>query len=338
MNTELRQDPVSGQWTIFSAARDHRPRDIEAVTQKVGSGLHPCPFCEGSEDQTGGALLAIGDSLADDPNGPGWRVRVVPNKYPALNQTAEEKPWAATTICSPGVGLHEVVIESPHHATCANELTPENMLGILHACFQRLLFHARHPAWKYATLFKNQGAAAGASLEHCHSQILVTPFIPPQIQTEWDRSLQFYQSQKECLFCHLAKRERQTGTRVITQTSQFIAFNPFASRFAWETWILPRRHVSCFENISSAELMELSSLFLKILATLEQTVPGAAYNFVLHNSPFHCGPTAHWHWHWEVMPRTTWLGGFELGTGCYINSIRPETAAAQLRQVGSFSS
>ena len=326
---ELRREPVSGRWVIVATERAARPTDFETNPQIIKSGF--CPFCEGNEDKTPPEILAYRDSDTM-PNSDGWRVRVVPNKFPALQAEGEYlKSEEGIYDMMNGIGTHEVIIESPRHIQSLTSLDNGNVEEVLLCYRERLVDLKSDKRFVYGLLFKNVGFSAGASLEHTHSQLIVTPIVPPLVANEIANAKTFYQHSKRCLFCDMIQQEMETDKRVVIPTDNFIVFAPFASRFPFEIWILPKKHESNFENLQGFEAEELAHILKSVLAKLEATLDFPPYNYIIHNAPFNVTEAEYFHWHIEIIPRLTNIAGFEWGTGFYINPTSPEEAAEMLR-------
>ena len=326
---ELRREPVSGRWVIVATERAARPTDFETNPQIIKSGF--CPFCKGNEDKTPPEILAYRDS-GTMPNSDGWRVRVVPNKFPALQAEGEYlKSEEGIYDMMNGIGTHEVIIESPRHIQSLTSLDNGNVEEVLLCYRERLVDLKSDKRFVYGLLFKNVGFSAGASLEHTHSQLIVTPIVPPLVANEIANAKTFYQHSKRCLFCNMIQQEIETDKRVVISTDNFVAFAPFASRFPFETWILPKKHESNFENLQGFEAEELAHILKSVLAKLEATLDFPPYNYIIHNAPFNVTEAEYFHWHIEIIPRLTNIAGFEWGTGFYINPTSPEEAAEMLR-------
>ena len=295
-----------------------------------------CPFCEGREGQTPGELAAF--RTADSPpNGPGWRVRVVPNAYEAVkNGTMDE--WISDEFFqrTGAVGRHELFLECSHHETNLARLPVEQIREIVRMWLERMREAGRDPSLKYAQLFKNHGPAAGASVEHAHSQMIATPRVPATVLQSLAYAQNHYRERGECVYCEWLRRERGVGSRAVIETPAFTAIAAYAARQPFETWIVPKVHRSHFEAISSEEADELGTILSRVLRGMERALEGPAYNLVFHSAPFHEEPLRSYHWHLEVLPRLTQLAGYEWGTGSHVNPILPEDAASILREaVGS---
>ena len=326
---ELRREPVSGRWVIVATERAARPTDFETNPQIIKSSF--CPFCEGNEDKTPPEILAYRDN-GSMPNSDGWRVRVVPNKFPALQAEGEYlKCEEGIYDMMNGIGAHEVIIESPRHIQSLTSLDNGNVEEVLLCYRDRLVDLKSDERFVYGLLFKNVGFSAGASLDHAHSQLIVTPIVPPLVANEIANARKFYQQRERCLFCDMIQQEIETDKRVIISTDNFIVFAPFASRFPFETWILPKKHESNFENLQGVEAKELAHVLKSVLTKLEATLDFPPYNYIIHSAPFNVTESEYFHWHIEIIPRLTNIAGFEWGTGFYINPTPPEEAAELLR-------
>ncbi|MER3415444.1 MAG: galactose-1-phosphate uridylyltransferase [Gemmataceae bacterium] len=327
---ELRKDPVVGRWVIIATDRAKRPILSRLEAQPISGSF--CPFCEGNEDKTPHEILAYRERNTR-PDGPGWRVRVVPNKFPALQVEGDlNKRGEGIYDKMNGVGAHEVIIECPHHEISIANLSEDNIREIFWVYRDRLVDLKKDPRLVYGMLFKNVGAAAGASLEHSHSQLIVTPIVPINVWEEMTGSLEFYNYRGRCIYCDMIHQELATEKRIVLDMPNFVAFAPFASRFPFETWILPKQHNSHFENIQKIEVEELATVLKTILLKIETALDKPPYNYIIHTAPFDTQMLPHYHWHMEIIPRLTRVAGFEWGTGFYINPIPPEQAAEFLRE------
>jgi len=314
---QLRRDPIVDRWVLIAPERARRPTELE----EAGHLAHheACPFCEGHEAETPHEVYALrdADSSAD---GPGWRERVVPNRFPAVGRDADS-----------AYGVHEVLIESPRHEASMAALTAEQVRDVLTVYRHRLAELQKDPRLAYVQVFKNHGAAAGASVEHAHSQILGTALVPREVRAEFDAAAAYQSAHGRCVFCDLVEREISAGERVVHAGEHVVAIVASAGRFPYETWLLPRRHSARYQQIGDAELNELAATMRTVLRRLATAAGDPAYNVILHTAP--AGDASQFHWHWEVLPRTTGIAGYELSTGCYINTVPPEEAAARLRGV-----
>lgn len=329
--SEYRQDPLSRRWVIIGCdERAGRPNEfVEATTRQTGL---PCPFCAGNEAQTPEAIASYSATA-----GASWTVRVVPNKYPAV--TTDEARCKSCELFAPGAaagkaagfGRHEVIIESPRHVASLSELTDGEAELVFVAYRDRLRQIKAEGTLPYVQIFKNVGPAAGASLEHVHSQLLALPGVPEVLQTELASCDEHFQANGRLLFSELIERELAAEERIVAQTPGFVAFCPYASRFPYEVWIAPRGHQPRFEEAEAGELAELARLMRDCIGRIERAAGQSSYNYLLHTAPFDSPAHDHYHWHIEILPRLTKVAGFEWGTGCFINPLAPESAAAHLR-------
>jgi UDPglucose--hexose-1-phosphate uridylyltransferase len=328
---DLRKDPITGRWVIISSERGKRPSDFvrESVQMKGGAN---CPFCPGNESKTPPEILAYGRN-GSGKDSPGWSIRVVPNKFPALGiEGSLDRQGEGLFDRMNGIGAHEVIIETPEHMSTLATLQEKAVEEVLWAYRDRVLDLKNDRRFRYILLFKNHGEAAGASLEHPHSQLIALPIVPKRVREEVDNSRRYFDVKERCIFCDMIRQELDTGTRVILGNDQFIALAPYAPRFPFETWILPRQHSSAFENQASSVYASLSKLLREFLARLDAVLNRPAYNYVIHTSPIGEEINDHYHWHMEMMPKLTRVAGFEWGTGFYINPTPPEEAARFLRE------
>ena len=329
---ELRKDPVVGRWVIISTERGRRPSDFPSQPVQAQGGN--CVFCSHNEAKTPPEILAV-RSPDSAPNAPGWSLRVVPNKFPALRIEGELEPSGEGLYDRMnGVGAHEVVIETPEHAATLATLPADAVADVLLAYRERVVDLKKDPRFAYILVFKNHGAAAGASLEHPHSQLIATPIIPLMVSEELKGGAEYYEMKERCVWCDVIRQERRSRRRVITEAHGFIALAPFAPRFPFETWIMPTHHRSAFEETGMEELRGLAEVLGEFLRRMDRVLQRPPFNFMLHTAPLREGPLDHFHWHLEIIPKLTSVAGYEWGTGFFINPVPPEDAAAALREDG----
>ncbi|MFP4026585.1 MAG: galactose-1-phosphate uridylyltransferase [Candidatus Brocadiia bacterium] len=327
---QLRRDPVGGRWVIVAGDRAARPRDFPAPRREIKGGF--CPFCEGNEDSTPDEVYAVRNDVSK-ANGPGWQVRVVPNKYPALRSDGVREEGAMGVYNTmTGIGQHEVFIESPGHVTSFSELTPDIAVQVVRTYQQRMRAMKQDGRMVYALIFKNVGESAGASLEHLHSQMICTPVVPKRVGEEMDRCDEYYRFQDECLICRIIQQERSGEERVVIDGEMFVTITPYASRFPFEMWIVPKHHESHYEKEDPDSIEDFGRILHETVRRLDAVLDNPPYNYVLHSAPFTVQELDHFHWHLEVIPRLTHVAGFEWGTGFYINPVMPRQAAGCLRE------
>ncbi len=329
---ELRKDPIIGRWVIISTERAKRPTDlIPAKEETAGKGGF-CPFCEGNEDKTPPEVLAYRKD-GTKPNSPGWRLRVVPNKFPALQIEGElNRRGEGMFDRMNGIGAHEVIIETPKHCQNIASLSEKQFEDVLWACRDRILDLKKDKRFRYILLFKNQGVAAGASLEHTHSQLIALPVVPKRVLEEIEGSKRYYLYKERCVFCDIIHQELAAGVRIISENRSFLCLAPFTPRFPFETWILPKAHCARFEHSQKEDFELLSEILRDTLRRLDAVLRTPPYNYLLHNSVIHQDNDDYYHWHIEIIPKLTKVAGFEWGTGFYINPTPPEEAAQFMRE------
>ena len=327
---ELRKDPVTSRWVIISTERGKRPTDFPPEPERPKRAF--CPFCPGNEDRTPPEVLAYRGG-GGGPNGPGWSLRVVPNKFPALRIEGDlNRQGDGIYDKMQGLGAHEVIIEAPGHKDTLADLPEARVEDLLWAFRDRILDLKKDQRFRYILIFKNHGEAAGASLEHAHSQLIATPIIPIMVAEELAGSAQYYGLKERCVWCDILRQERRARHRVITEMDGFIALAPFAPRFPFETWILPARHRSAFEESGVEELRGLAAILGDFLRRMSRVLHDPPFNFMLHTAPLYEPLLDHFHWHLEIIPKLSQVAGFEWGSGFFINPVSPEAAADALRE------
>jgi len=328
---ELRKDPVVGRWVIMSTERSKRPSDFAKV--RGGRKGGPCAFCNGMEHLTPPEVLAYRNH-GSAANQQGWRVRVVPNKFPALRIEGEpSRRGEGLYDLMNGIGAHEVVIETPNHDCELADLELRQIEEVLWAYRDRVLDLSRDERFRYVIIFKNHGVDAGASLEHPHSQLIALPILPLNVQRELRGASDYYQLKERCIFCDIVRQETQDRRRIIFEGEHFIAASPFAARFPFEVWILPKLHCSHFERAGTEQYRSLAQVLKVALGLLDTALDDPPFNYIIHSAPLREADSKHFHWHLEITPALTKVAGFEVGTGFYINPVPPEAAAAHLREI-----
>jgi UDPglucose--hexose-1-phosphate uridylyltransferase len=343
---ELRYDILSGTYTITASERSKRPNDFRSAQEHkepVPETDPGCPFCVGNESETPPEVYALRDSGAE--NEPGWRVRVVPNKFPALRPTETEEvdPGRVDTQITPevddtsmywsmpGIGAHEVVVESPLHNGTLGDYTVDEMTEIIETLKQRYRVLCDDKYIKYVQIFRNWGPQGGASLLHPHFQIIGLPLMPPEVSTEMFRFREYESKTGRCLMCDYVERETEKDERVALRNEEFIVLCPFASRFSFETLIVPRKHSVTFSELDNDKARQLAEVFASLFRAYEDLFSSLSYNIVFHTLPTprrsRKPPTDHWHIH--VYPRLNVEAGLEKGAAVWINPTPPELAALQ---------
>lgn len=330
---ELRKDPVLGRWVIISTERAKRPKDFKSAPEKKVVDPKACPFCPGNEAATPPEIIAY-RKPGTQPNTTGWTLRVIPNKFPALLIEGEiNRRGEGIYDRMNGIGAHEVVIETNDHTKDLSDLEIDQFRDVMYAYQERTLDLKKDQRLRYVMIFKNFGAAAGASLEHSHSQIIATPTIPKRVMEEMDGARRYFEYRERCIFCDIVVQETKDRKRLITENNSFISICPFAPRFPFEIWILPRVHASNFEDATKEELDDLASILKDCLIRLKKALNTPPYNYVIHTTPITLRGIDFYHYHIEIIPVLTHIAGFEWGTGFYINPTGPEESAVYLKNI-----
>jgi len=328
---ELRKDPIIGRWVIIATERGKRPHDSVIEEEVVKGGF--CPFCPGNEKTTPPEIFAYREP-GTEPNTPGWSLRVVHNKFPALiPEGGLDRRGEGMFDKMAGIGTHEVIIENPDHLTTLTNISIEGFMEVLTAYRERIKTLAEDPRFKYVLIFKNMGRAAGASLEHSHSQLIGLPIVPELVTEELSSSKFYYQYKERCVFCDMIRQELRDRVRIVIENEEFVALCPFAPRSPFEVWILPKNHYSSYVHLPEGSYRLLAEIFSETLQRLEKSLGKAPYNFILHIAPNREQELNYYHWHFEIMPKLTLMAGFEWGSGFFINPTPPEDAAQYLRDV-----
>ncbi|MCK6526460.1 DUF4931 domain-containing protein [Myxococcota bacterium] len=340
---ELRHDPIQKRWVIIATERSRRPSDLHVGSSAVGDAGAFCPFCPGNESATPPEIMAIRPP-GSHAGAPDWKVRVVPNKFPALRiEGSPDREAAGVYDRMNGIGAHEVIVETPEHGTSLADMDYRGVERVVQAYVARQADLLRDQRFKYVLVFKNHGEVAGATLSHPHSQVIATPVTPRTISTELTSAREHYHLKERCLFCDVLAQELQAGARVVWSDPMFAVIAPYASRFPFELMILPRRHGHAITALTPEEVSGLARVLRDTLRRLKIALGDPAYNFMIHTAPnldYEPRRVTFWqtipwdfHWHIEIIPRLTQVAGFEWGTGFYINPTAPEEAAMFLRGI-----
>jgi UDPglucose--hexose-1-phosphate uridylyltransferase len=328
--SELRKDPVTSRWVVISTDRRKRPTDFRLESVKLTPD-GACPFCEGHEDMTPRELLAHRRN-GSAPNSPGWDLRVVPNQFPVLRvEGTLDRRGEGLFDKMNGIGAHEVIIESPKHEATLATMDDGAVEQVLWAFRERIQDLKQDRRFRYIIIFKNHGAAAGASLDHSHSQLIALPIVPREVRDEVDGARAHHAAKERCVFCDVVRQELDEGRRVIAENADMVALAPYAPRFPFETWILPKRHQAMFEDAPRHELASLARLLGDILRRMNRSLRMPPYNLLIHSAPLAEPAGEYFHWHVEIIPTLTKVAGFEWATGFYLNPTSPEEAAQVLR-------
>ena len=333
--SELRQDPTTREWVIMAPERAKRPQHSSKKqrTDMVPDWDAYCPFCPGNENLTPPEVfrLPLSDQIPD------WAVRVVPNRFAALEHNGDTARIKKTNLFNKmdGIGMHEVIIESPSHNIPMALMTYQQMEKVLRTYRQRYNTLKQNRQFKFITLFKNHGLASGTSLAHPHSQLVATPMATPHYRRKFDVALNYYDDFAQCLYCDLIADELERGERIVIETREFIVFHPYASRVPYETWIIPKRHHTSFGLFAEDHLSELAVVLKDSLLCLYHSLDNPAFNLMVDTTTTEDETVPCYHWHIRIVPRLNTIAGFEMGSGIYINTSLPEETAALMKQVAT---
>ena len=329
----IRQDLTTKDWTVFSVKRADRPHDYrEKEKKKELKKYEPgCPFCLGNEEETPDPLLVIN-------GGENWSVRVVKNKFPAVEAidslgggSCERKHGEGPYLSVDGIGEHEVIIESPFHYDNLVKMDIGHVGKVMTACRRRFIDVSGQFKNQVVIIFKNHGKKAGTSLDHPHSQLVAIPFVPEYIRNKMFESQRYYEDLGRCVYCEIIQHELKSGKRLIHENEKYIAITPYASVVPYNIIIYPKKHMACFAQVSEGDLTGLAGILQIVLGKLYRLLDDPDYNFVIDTSPIEQSGNSFYHWHLEILPRLSTRAGFEIGSGMNINHIMPETCAKKLR-------
>ncbi len=328
--SELRRDPIIGRWNIIDTDQPAGPEAFDIESPTLGGGK--CPFCYGNEGMTPPEIYVVRPS-GSAPNGPGWKLRVVSNKFPALKIEGDlgRRGIGVFDLCN-GVGAHEVIVETPDHQRQTADLSHEELAEVIKAFKARSLDLRGDRRLKYTLIFKNFGLTSGASLEHAHSQLIALPIVPKRVQEELNGAERYFEFRERCSYCDMLNQEVQDDERLVCENRAFAAFCPYVSSFPFEIWILPKEHRGDFAQIGAEAMADFARILKETLGRLRAALSNPPYNFIIHTAPIEPREREDYHWHLELMPKLTKIAGFEWGTGFYINPTPPELAAKLLRE------
>mgnify|MGYP001260941607 CR=1 FL=1 len=329
---EYRKDPITKRWVIFSTERSERPKDFGKVEQVIDS--QECPFCEGHEDMTPPEVYALRDE-GSQKDGPGWKVRVVPDKFSILDEDGDlKKAGKGIYDTMSATGLHELVIETPNHMGSLINLEYHEIETFLKVIKDRINIKKDDYRIQYVLVVKNYGSEAGAKFKHSHSHshIVGLPVIPKRVREEILGAKEYYEFRERCVFCDIIAQELSENERVIINNEHFVSVCSYAARFPYETAIFPKKHMSAFENTPDEYLSDLAHILKDTISALCGVLDNPAYNIVIHTAPVNQIMPVLYHWHIEIMPRINKVAGFEWGSGFYINPVLPEDAALHMKE------
>lgn len=336
--TEIRKDPFTEQWIITGTENEQEFFTSLAAQEKTEWKV--CPFCPGSEKISGKEIYALRVPGAM-PDNPGWEVRVVPSHQAALQieTDLDRRPDGIFDLMN-NVGAHEVIIETPEHIKNLSNLSVEQVSKVIYTYQARMRDLEGDKRFKYSLVFKNQRKSSKYRLGHSHSQLVALPITPKIIKDELQNARNYYSYKDRCLYCDVINQELKETKRIVEENDFYIAITPFASRFPFEVWLLPKVHNYDFIKENPESLHNLAKILKNSLLRIEKTLDDPPLNFMLHSAPYLREREGYWetirndyHWHLEIIPQTVEITGLEWGTGSHIEPLLPETAAHILREV-----
>lgn len=333
---ELRKDPLMSRW-VAVLSDSKAPEEYPIFTEDVKES--DCKFCPGRENETLPEIAAIRRE-GSLPNGTGWWVRVIPSSKPILQIEGDlGRRGVGMYDKMNSIGANEILVETPEHNKRPEDIGFEQMVRIVTLYRERIADLEKDSRMRYILIYKNSCKEAGALYSHPHSQIIATPIIPKRVKEELDGAKQYYAYKERCIFCDMMSEELRYGQRIIFETKNFVAFCPYAQRFSFEFWIMPKRHSCAFQDIYADETEDLGLILYTTIKKLGTILKNPPYNYVIHTAPNRIPRRNHWHtlgedfhWHMEVMPRLMRVSGFEWGSGFYVVTTSPEDAAKYLRE------
>jgi UDPglucose--hexose-1-phosphate uridylyltransferase len=326
--TEFRLNSITGEWVLIEE-RYRKPEDFVRTERRRNLPEYSpdCPFCSGNEERTPEALFVL-------PSEGRWRIRVVPNKFARLGTEGEKKACYSSLRSSvSGVGIHEVIIEAPCHYTSTASMSSNDLSDVIRTYRERLVEAYHDPRVEHVVIFKNHGPAAGTSIVHSHSQLVGLPLLPKQVADRVASYQRFLAETGRCIMCEAVHHELRDGVRILSDTTHFISFIPYAALSAFHTWIVPKRHTGSLADIQPEECHDLAK---NLKATMEKVYHGLGepdFNYVLRSGRPEETNLPYIHWYMSIVPRVAMASGFELGSGIYVNPLAPERSAGFLNAV-----
>lgn len=326
---ELRQNLATKEWVIIAHERARRPDAFRDRKPRPPSPRKKddCPFCPGNEKLTGPSTQLLGSADA-------WKVRSVPNRFPALVPSPGPHRSKQTLYRSlPGEGLHEVIIESPRHDEHPALMDKQQMRELVTLYRERFRASLQNNKVSLTMLFKNHGETAGTSLEHPHSQLIGSCVVPSHVRHRMDEAQKYFEQNGACVFCRMIAEEKKQEERIVAETDHFIAFVLYAALSPFHIWLLPKRHIATFADMTPEEADDFAAVLQGLLKRLYSGLDNPDYNYVMQSAPLDRGMTECFHWYLSLVVRLSKTAGFELGSGMFINTAVPEESAKFLNSV-----
>ena len=333
--SELREDCTTRDWVIIAPERAKRPhnRPKGGLADGPPRWERSCPFCPGNESQTPQEVFRV--PLPGRVSA--WAARVVPSRFAALTLDGTTARIGGSYFFHKmdGIGVHEVIIETPLHNATMALMSYQQVEEVLAAYQQRYNVLKKRRQFKFITIFKNHGWASGTSLVHPHSQLVAAPIVAPYYRRKFDVAFYHYDNFRRCLYCDLLTSELERGARIVAETKQFVVFHPYASHVPWETWIIPKEHHASFGLSPPTHLTELAMVLKDSLLCLYRGLGNPDFNLMIDTASTEEEKNPYYHWHIRIMPRLTAIAGFEIGSGIYISTALPEDTARLMKQIAN---
>lgn len=337
--SQLRKDPITGRWVAFHPERVRKAVEIVTLSSSRPTG-HSCYYCEGRETETPPEIFAIRQA-GTHPNATGWTTRVVPHPVPSLRvETVLDREGLGMFDRMSGVGAHEVVVECPDHDSTLVSLDGQALENVFLTYRDRIADLKRDQRLRYISVFKERGIGRRVSTGHSISEILGLPVTPLGVKAELIQCRQYFAYKQRCVFCDMIRDEQRMNERIVFQNDKFIVFEPFAARYPFETWVLPKQHQSDMVSLDSGEgVRQLAEAMRTALFLIREALLDPPYGFVLHTMPNTVPRPDYWesidqdyHWHFEIVPRVRESSGLDCASGFFVNPVLPEEAADFLQE------
>ena len=314
---ELRKDAITGWWVATVVDRTFARERFALSAAKVDDH-DDCFNCR-------------------IPAGDGVRLRTLKDFAFTVAGTEEEArardgAVAQVTISDArAAGAWRTAVAPPGEHRALHQVGNGIIEELLRRCRDEIVASRAANRTQYLQVVQNWGAQAGARTNHCCFDLYDLPQIPHRVGEELGGAARFLIREGECPYCRLVRDEVRRGDRLLYEDDAAVAFAPWASRSAFEVWVVPRRHDADFARASDRDIAAAAEALRSVLAKLAMSLDGPPYNLVLHSAPLQEQVDATYHWHWEIHPRLREIAGLELGTGLPVNPVSPEDAVDELR-------
>lgn len=323
--SELRYNKLNKQWVLFAPNRAKRPTNFENENCKNLQDIESCPFEIGNESETPNEVARIGDSN-------NWRCRIVPNLYHVLAIEVEPKSYKNDGFENKsGFGAHEVIIETPDHSKQMFNFSINEFFDYFSIIKLRIENLKNDKRIKYFSIFKNYGLNGGATIEHSHSQLIATPFLPKRVEDDLDFFRNYKERTDRDFFDDLIQDEKNFSEGIIFENVIFIAYCPYAARFPFEINIVAKNTLSSLLNFTDSDISSLSEVMNFCFKKLHHALGKPDFNMLIKNGAVQLKDNPN-RFHIQILPRLYNIAGFELDTEIMVNTFLPETTAKILKE------